>query len=343
MKFSKKQKQQLYYELEKFVRSGFGFDKACESMVAQPATSKIQKNFCEGVLEGLKNKKTVAQSVEALPLEISELEINIINAGEQAGLLEKSFEHLEKHFGLALETEQKIKKALVYPIMLLHAAILMGLTTTSLMAAWNPLAEKGAGWASFKVGLTIVVILYAVLAFSVTIFVKWLKMAKHSAEKDRLLAKIPFLGRMRRDLAMSNFCGVFHMGLCSGQKMDQVYLNAGKSSSSGQIWQVCQNGAENLRKGETLAITLTEAGNVFPRDFKTSVANAELAGVVDEEFARWKDYYRKCALDSVSRFVEWVPRLFYWLVLVVVVFIVFRMAISYRDLLENYINWSDQF
>ena len=98
MKFSNKQKQLLYYELSKFVRSGFGFENACEAILDQPGVPASHRTFCQSVLNGLNDKKTVGQAISDLTLNISRLEVSMIQAGESAGLLEQSFEHLEKHF-----------------------------------------------------------------------------------------------------------------------------------------------------------------------------------------------------------------------------------------------------
>ena len=81
----------------------------------------------------------------------------------------------------------------------------------------------------------------------------------------------------------------------------------------------------------------------FPADFQRSIANAELAGVLDEDFQRWADYYRQTAGEAVARLAEWSPRLFYWGVLIFVALVVIRMAMAYRGLLEGYLDWSEQF
>ena len=162
----------------------------------------------------------------------------MIEAGEQAGLLERSFEKLSEYFKLALETEAKIKRGLVYPVIMLHAAILMALISISMMASWSPLAKESAAWESFKAGLGIVALLYLLMISFVSIFVLQVRRAGTSMTSDRLIGYIPLLGKMRNCLAMSRFCEVFHMSLSSGQKMDRSFYMAGASSGSGRIIQV---------------------------------------------------------------------------------------------------------
>ena len=343
MKLSDKQKQLLYFELAKFVRSGFGFDNACEAILDQPGVPASQRLFCQEVLTGLQNQKTVGQAIADLPLNISQLEINMIKAGEDAGLLEQSFEHLEQHFKLAIETRAKILKGLTYPVILLHVAAILGLVSISMMSARSPEAQTGAAWQSFRNGLILIVALYAVCGIAGAIFYRVFCRAKVSPFADRLLNRLPLIGKMRRSLALARFCEVFYMALRSGQKMDKCLIYGGASSASGQILEASQTGSEAVRQGTTLASALQQQSRVFPGDFTRSVANAELAGVLDEDFRRWADYYRKTAIDSVERFAEWAPRLFYWAVIVAVGLIIIRMALAYRGLLEGYLNWSDQF
>lgn len=343
MRFSNKQKYLLYAELAKFVRSGFGFENACEAIIRQAGVPVCHRKFCLGVQEGLRNKKTLGQAVADLPLDISQIEINLIKVGEESGLLEQSFQHLEQHFKMALESSQKIRKGLAYPIVLLHGGIIMGLVAIPLMASWNPLAKEGAAWDSLKAGILVLLAFYIGIALVIALFVYLLKHSRISSACDRFLNKIPLLGTMRHSLAMSRFCEVFHMALKSGQKMDRALYYAGVSSSSGQLMVASCAGSEKLKQGQSLAVTFAGQTEVFPEDFRRSIANAELAGVLDEDFDRWRDYYRKSAHDSVDRLTEWAPRIFYWLVLLVVAFIMVRMGLAYRGLLENYLNWSDQY
>lgn len=343
MKFSNKQKQLLYFELAKFVRSGFGFENACEALLDQPGVPADHRTFCKYVLEGIKNKKTVGQSIADLPLNISPLEINMIQAGESAGLLEKSFEHLEKHFKLIVETRKKIIKGLTYPLLLLHVGAVFGLVAIGVITAWNPEVQEGAIRENIQKGLIGIVCIYLV-AGALLIWFVWLnRRAKTYPTPDRLLNKVPLLGSMRKNLALARFCEVFHMCLKSAQKIDQCLINAGSSSTSGLIYQAAKKGAESVKKGETLNQALMNQGSVFPADFIRSVGNAEMAGVLDEDFMRWLEYYRQSAVESVERVAEWVPKIFYWGVLAAVAFIIIRMALAYQQLIQGVLSWGDRF
>lgn len=339
MRFSNKQKQLLYFELAKFVRSGFGFEKACEVIVELPGSPACHRVFCGSIINGLGNKKTVAQSVKEIPLNISELEINIISSGEAAGLLEQSFKHLEQHFKLAVETRSKILKGLSYPVVLLHFGVILGLVAISVIGTWSPDAKQDGIGENMKIGLALIICAYLATA-AMAGFIGWFtKKAKSSATADYLVNHIPLVGKTRKNLAMARFCEVFHMGLKSGQKMDECLKYAGGSSASGQILQASLVGAEKIKTGETLVSALQSVAGIFPGDFLRSVGNAELAGVLDEDFVRWTEYYRLTALESVERLADWAPRLFYWAVMLVVAFIIIKMALAYQGLI---LDWTEQ-
>ena len=343
MKISDKQKQLLYFELAKFVRSGFGFDNACEAILDQPGAPASHRVFCESVMGGLRDRKTVGQAIADVPLNISCLEINMIHAGEDAGLLEQSFEHLEQHFKLAIETRAKILKGLTYPVALLHMGMIFGLVAISVISIWNPESEKGAVWQSLKSGLILIAAFYLVAGATVAGFMWVFRLAKVSPMADRLLNLIPLIGKTRRNLSLARFCEVFHMCLRSGQKMDKCLTYSGGSSASGLILKASQTCSEAVKQGTTLASTLQSFPGTFPGAFTRSVANAELAGVLDEDFQRWTEYYRKTAIDSVERLAEWAPRLFYWGVLAAAALIIIRMGIAYQGLIQGILNWGDQF
>ncbi len=339
MRFTNKQKQLLYFELAKFVRSGFGFEKACEVIAELPGSPATHRIFCETVINSLKDKKTVGQAIEDIPLNISNLEINIITSGERAGLLEQSFKHLEQHYRLAVETRAKILKGLTYPVVLLHFGAILGLVAVSFISSWSPGSEEGVVAVNLQKGLIFIILVY-VGVIALGVYFVWLsKRAKISSSADRLLNWIPLLGITRKNLAMARFCEVFQMGLLSGQKIDQCLLFAGGSSASGRLLIASQQGAEKTKQGGTLLSALESEAGVFPPDFVRSVGNAEIAGVLDEDFSRWTEYYRISAVESVERLADWAPRLFYWVVMLVVAFIIIKMALAYQGLI---LNWTEQ-
>jgi len=343
MKFSANHKQSLYFELEKFVRSGFGFDKACEAILDQPGAPASHRVYCSAILDGLDQKKTIAQAMATTPLNISPLELNLVTAGEQAGMLEQSFAHLARHFQGLLQTRRKILKALAYPVVLLHAGAILGTLVISMLSAWNPQAQAGAGWRSFTTGVLLILTCYLVAVSGTLLMAWWMRRAKISALADRFLVCIPILGPAWKNLALARFCEVFHMSLCAGKKIDCCLRSASRACESGAILAAGESGAKRIAEGTSLAQALPPPPSPFPPDFSRSIANAELAGVLDEDFKRWSDYYRQAAVESVHRLVEWCPRLFYWGALVVVALVILRMAMAYRGLLEGYLQWSDQF
>ena len=115
-------------------------------------------------------------------------------------------------------------------------------------------------------------------------------------------------------------------------------MYAGGSSSSGQILKASSLGVEKIKAGETLASAMQSVAGTFPGDFWRSVQNAELAGVLDEDFIRWTEYYRLTAVESVERLADWAPRIFYWAVMLVVAFIIIKMALAYQGLI---LDWTE--
>ncbi len=98
----------------------------------------------------------------------------------------------------------------------------------------------------------------------------------------------------------------------------------------------------NLANGKVpvlMNIAEQSTKGAFPDDFLRSVGNAELAGVLDEDFVRWTEYYRLTAIELVERLADWAPKLFYWAVMLVVAFIIIKMALGYQGLI---LNWSEQ-
>lgn len=337
VRFSSKDRGRFYADLSKYTRAGIGIDKACESIKTQPGNSTARRSVCEIILNGLQAGHSVAGALRDARRgpKISEMEVSVIDAAERGGVLELGFQHLAEHYRQEDEARRRIRKALVYPVILLHFALLVGIGITALLENVSPNAEPGTGVQRVKQGLFWVLIGYA-LAILIFSFLKRLaSQANTSAAADALFRRIPLFGSARRNQALARFCEVFRISLLAGLKMDQAWEGSGKASQSGVIRETSARGARRLAAGESLADVVLTSLDAFPGDLARSLASADEAGQLDRDAAHWADYYREAAAESVERLAEWAPKIFYWFVLGIAAWMVLRVAFSYFGMING--------
>lgn len=144
-RLSAKAKSRIYANLEKYARSGMGMEKACDSLLRQPRLSSTERRIYQGILSGLKNGKSIGDSLGGSSRVISPLEHEVVAASEAGGKLEKGFGHLAEYFKRIDRTRRKIVKGLTYPVVLIHFAVPVSTLAVAAFRSFSLDGETRAG------------------------------------------------------------------------------------------------------------------------------------------------------------------------------------------------------
>lgn len=315
------EKAELFRELAKLVGSDFHLDRALELLLGQKAGSGRQA-WLAALQRGLGEGLGVAESLRVHGgAAVDGLEIALLAAGERSGRLAPVLEHLARYHAAVAEAEKKARRALIYPLLLLHVAIVLPEIPGALQA--------GTGAAGFAAGL----LLRLGLLWGALLGVGWLwrRASRRAVEEpglDRLLGQLPLLGASRRHWAQARFCQVFHAGLLAALRPSDCCRLAGEAAQSGALRAGAEVAARRVEAGEPLAEALAAAA-VFDPLLVNAVATAEASGGLDEEMRRWARAESLRADEAVDRAAVWLPRLGYVLVVGYVVWRIFRLMLGY--------------
>ncbi len=316
-------------------------EKACESLLQQPRLHAGERRVYEAMVAGLKQGQGIGASLGGASDVVTPLEVEVITAAEEGGMLEKGFGHLSEYFRRVGQTRSRIVKGMAYPFILLHVAIP---ACTIAVGAFGAVGSEGKITGSpirsaFATAGQNMVIAYLVVAILVVISIILHNMARRSGGADAALNRIPLLGRARKAVAMERFSQVFEIFLLSGKKMSDSLAGAGKASGSGVLYEASLTGEKIVAGGDLLTFALLASPKAFPNDFVKGMTVAEEAGVLDEELAEWGRFYSDEARDAMEQLATWTPRLFYWGILILVAAMIVRAAMAYRDLIMNLLNF----
>jgi len=331
MALTEKQKETLHLELGKMIGAGLPFDRALSSLLGQKNKPAIQ-SWLQALRDGLKSRKSIAEALRDTEGRhgTTPLETTMIAAGERSGHLDEAFLNLSGFFGLIHRTKRKIRSALIYPMILLHLAILL------------PAIPKGL---ASNAGMRPVLIqtAFTILALWALLIILWIvgsslvKMASRSVGADTLLNRIPFFGKTRRYLAMSRFASVNRMQLLAGQLVSKGLRAAGEASASGRVLAASNRGAVSVEEGSTLSNAL-DGEAALELDFRRGLATAEEVGGLDEEMGRWAQIYEERAIAAADAAAEWIPRIFYFIVAGVVTWQLIQMVLGYFNQFNEMLN-----
>jgi type IV pilus assembly protein PilC len=256
---------------------------------------------------------------------ISPLERSIIGAGERGGKLAPAFQHLADYFGMLTSARREVIKGLIYPIIILHLGIVIGILPQALM--------QGEMSASQILGSLVATLLVAyALAFLAVIALRAvLGMAPENAGIDRLINRIPWVGKARRNLAMARFCKVYHSWLLAGIPIIETAGIAAEASRSGLVRDAGTRLVEVAKAGQPLGPRFL-AEPAFPRNFARSYATGEEAGTLDTDLARWSKLFQDDAESSVKSAAVMVPKVMYFFILL---FVAWKIVGVYSGYYEN--------
>jgi type II secretory pathway component PulF len=314
MALSAAQKHLFYTELAKLLEAGFGIREAAAAMLDSRLPAAQAALLCE-VDRRLEAGDTIAGSFAAAPQAVTELELKIIEAGERGGRLAVAFQHLADYFEMLARSRRDTQRAMVYPLVLLHLGVFVGVVPTALMAGERDLPGILGEF------LLALLVLYAAAAL-VVLAVGWLlTRAPHRPRIDAALNRVPWLGTARRAAALARFTKVYHTGLLAGLPMRETVAASAEASASGEIRAAGRRLERALDEGRPLGPEFAASG-AFPDAFARSYVTAEQSGTLDVDLARWSQLCQQDASRASQALAAALPRIFYG---VVVVFIAWKI------------------
>lgn len=120
------QKLMLTRNLRVMIASGVSLPRALQTLSNQTG-NKILKKALEDIKKDILKGESLSQSIEKHPKIFSDLFCSMIRVGEETGSLEKSLLILSQHLERSHQIRSKVKGALMYPIVVVSAMIIIGI------------------------------------------------------------------------------------------------------------------------------------------------------------------------------------------------------------------------
>ena len=158
-----------------------------------------------------------------------------------------------------------------------------------------------------------------------------LKMAEKKPGIDKLINRIPGVGKARNNMAMARFCKVYHSCILAGLTMAESAELASGASLSGAIREAGARLVRTAKAGSALGPQFL-GSNAFPKAFARSYSTGEEAGTLDKDLERWSKVFQSDAEASAKTLSVMIPKVFYFLVLG---FIIWKISGFYGERLNE--------
>jgi type IV pilus assembly protein PilC len=260
---------------------------------------------------------TLAQALGKHPLQFDDLFCNLVNAGEQAGVLETLLGKIADYKEKTESLKAKIKKAMTYPTAVLVIAFIV--TAILLIFVVPTFEELFAGFGAELPAFTQWVIELSkfmqewwwavfggifLVIYSLLFFKKRSRKFNHAL--DRFFLKLPAIGDILNKSAIARFSRTLGTMSTAG-----VPLVEALSSVSGACGNIVYADAvlkmrEEVATGQQLQQAMKQA-QLFPNMVIQMVAIGEESGSIDSMLDKVADFYEEevdNAVDSLSSLIE---------------------------------------
>lgn len=314
----------FYLEMAKLVAAGFGIREAA-AVLKETRLPIYQLELLNGLEKGLAQGMSIATAYSQEGLGVSEIEKNILDAGEKSGRLASAFQHLAEYFGLVANARRHLLKSILYPALVLHLGIFISVVPDAI------LNDTGGIWSQLLVTLLCV---YAV-GFASFLAVRTVgEMAVKKEGVDTFINRIPLIGPVRKNLAMARFTKVYHACLLAGLTISEATMMAASAAHSGSIFAAGKKLSLRAFNGDLLGPAFVSE-DAFPKAFARSYATAELSGSLDKDMERWSLIYQQQSEASIRTMSIMLPKIVGGLVMLFVAWKILGFWSDYYGKLES--------
>ncbi len=296
-------------QLATMLKSGVPLLQAFEIVAKGHSNPSVQRLLLD-IKADVETGSSMTTAFSRFPLYFDSLYCNLVNAGEQAGILEGVLDRLATYKEKTLALKAKIKKALFYPTAIIVAAFII--TAVIMIFVIPAFKQLFTGFGADLPLPTLIVMslsdffveywyaIFGILGGAIYGFIEAKRRSKKVQDAlDRLSLKLPIFGdliekatvaRWTRTLATMFAAGVplvEALGTVGGASGNVVYSNATK---------VIQN---EVSTGTSLTASMQNA-NLFPNMVIQMVQIGEESGALDSMLSKVADYYEREVDDAVD-------------------------------------------
>jgi type II secretory pathway component PulF len=259
---------------------------------ANPAARVKWKEVHDLVVDGMSLADAMSKSPDTFP----KVYTAMVEAGETGGFLDVVLSQIADFQAREKEMRSKVMAALLYPAILLVLAlgVLVFLLVFFIPRFQTLFAVAGGALpllTQIIVGMSEVVRSYGllvavVIVIAVALARAWIVSPAGRRSWEGLILRVPVIGSLVAQFAMSRFCRMLGTLLGAGVPLING-LNVARRSIGNQILvDAVSNSIERVKEGKALGVSLAECRTLFPGSVLEMISVAEESGKLDAELVR---------------------------------------------------------
>jgi len=274
---------------------------------SNPAVSQLLIDIKNDVASG----SSLAQAFGKRPLYFDTLFCNLVNAGEQAGILDGVLERLADYKEKIIAIKSKIKSALFYPAAIMVVAFVI--TAVIMIFVIPVFADLFKSFGADLPAPTQVVM--AISSFFISywwaifgivfggtwfFFYSWKRSKKMQDVIDRLSLKVPVFGELLEKSAIARWSRTLSTMFAAGVPLVEALESVAGSAGNQVYFHATKRIQGEVSTGTNLTAAMQNT-NLFPNMVIQMVQIGEESGQLDSMLSKVADYYDREVDDIVER------------------------------------------
>lgn len=274
----------------------------CLDIVRKQTESKKMREIINKVYEQVQKGRSLSESFKEFKNDIPPMMINMIEAGEASGTLDKVMARLAVYFANSNKTISKVKGAMIYPIVLFCVSVLAVIALLwlvvpkfkdmlSSMGTDLPVSTKVLMAISDFVANNIILILILLVGSVVGIMV-YSKTANGKYFFDNLFLSVqPFSGMFKKMIA-ARFTRTMASLLSAGVPLIEALEITEKVINNSVMSKYLEKVREDVTKGSKLSVAISNV-KVLPTMVVNMISIGEESGTIDGILDKTADFFEE--------------------------------------------------
>lgn len=281
----------------------------CLDLLSAEEPNKKFKKIIQTIKADIEGGISLSESLAKYPDVFDELFVNLVAAGEAAGILDVILNRLSNYMEKAMKLKAKVKGAMTYPASVLVISI--GVVVLLLYKVVPVFEDMFSGMGSalpaptqFLVDASQFVqdyIIYIAVAFAVFVFIfrRYYKTERGRLTVDKYVLKSPVFGMLLKKVAVAKFSRTLSTMISSGVPILDGLEIVSKTAGNKVVENALMDTRKSISEGKTISEPLAASG-IFPSMVVSMIGVGENTGALDEMLSKIADFYD----DEVDAAVE---------------------------------------
>ncbi|MEN1759277.1 type II secretion system F family protein [Anoxynatronum sibiricum] len=313
-------------------------------ILKQQTEHKRFKGIISDLYEDVQKGFTFSEALEKHPGVFPQLMIYMVAAGEASGSLDVVMERMADHYEKEFKVNNRVKSAMVYPIILMVVATLVVIFLLVVVMPTFIGMFQGSGVElplPTRMLLAISgflqsfwhILLAALLVFSL-IMRRVASTPEGSRAFDRWKLRLPLVKGLTRKVVSARFCRTLSTLLISGIPLLQSLDNVAGAVGNKIVGDGIIAAKDEIRKGAALSVPIRKLG-FFPPMVDNMIKIGEESGTLDDILDKTANFFDEEVETEIQRMLTFMEPIMIVVMGVIIGFIVISMVLPMFDVLQT--------